>query len=96
MKVLLITSVFAAWTLLWPADAFAQGMGADRPGNSLTHQRQGGQSRPPGGKPGISGADAARIAGKQTGGRVLEVSPRGRGYNVKVYVQGKVRTVYVD
>ena len=97
MKYLMTIAILTVFTTVGSFTAQAQGMGgADRPGNNLTHQRQGGQSKPPGGANGISSNDAARIAGKQTGGRVLEVSPRGRGYNVKVYVEGKVRTVYVD
>lgn len=74
---------------------YAQGMAGDGTKNNLTHQRQGGSSQSGGGG-GISSAEAARIAGSQTGGRVLEVTPRGKGYNVKVYVQGKVRNVFVD
>jgi uncharacterized membrane protein YkoI len=88
--------LIAAALVVGTVAAHAQGMGGDRSSvNNLTHPGQGGSGQQSGAK-GISSSDAARIAGKQTGGRVLEVSPRGKGYNVKVYVQGKVRTVYVD
>ena len=55
-------------------------------------------------RPGVAAHFAARalvraavlVYATVDGGRVLEVTPRGRGYSVKVYVQGKVRNVYVD
>jgi uncharacterized membrane protein YkoI len=86
------TLVFAM-LLMGASTVYAQGNSVDNSRNNLTHKTPPGQSQS---GAGISSAEAARIAGKQTGGRVLEVSPRGRGYNVKVYVQGKVRTVFVD
>ena len=87
---LVIAAVFAASSAV-----FAQGMAANGVSNNLTHKRQGGPAQSVPGN-GISSTEAARIAGNQTGGRVLEVTPRGKGYNVKVYVQGKVRNVFVD
>jgi uncharacterized membrane protein YkoI len=89
MVTLVLTAIVAGSSAV-----YAQGMAADGAKNNLTHQRQGGQSQP--GAAAISSAEAARIAGNQTGGRVLEVTPRSRGYDVKVYVQGKVRNVFVD
>ena len=88
----LLTLVFAVM-LTGASTVSAQGNSADNTRNNLTHKPSAGKSRP---DAGISSAEAARIASNQTGGRVLEVSPRGRGYNVKVCVQGKVRTVFVD
>jgi uncharacterized membrane protein YkoI len=88
----LLTLVFAVM-LTGASNVSAQGNSVDNSRNNLTHKPSSGKSKT---DAGISGAEAARIASNQTGGRVLEVSPRGRGYNVKVYVQGKVRTVFVD
>ncbi len=56
-----------------------------------------------GGKParkqakGFSAADAAEIARKRTGGRVLAVKPTSKGYRVKVLTPaGEVRYVKVN
>lgn len=47
--------------------------------------------------PGISLEQATNIVRRQTGGRVLSAAPAGRGYEVRVLVDGKrVKTVFVD
>jgi hypothetical protein len=47
--------------------------------------------------PGISLEQATSIVRRQTGGRVLSATPAGRGYEVRVLVDGKrVKTVFVD
>ena len=57
---------------------------------------RGGDERDASKGRGISAAQAGEMARRQTGGRVLAVSPRDGGYRVKVLTpQGEVRYVFV-
>ncbi|MEQ1439953.1 PepSY domain-containing protein [Fontimonas sp. SYSU GA230001] len=44
----------------------------------------------------LSPAEAARLAQRRYGGRVLAVEPEGRGYRVKLLRNGEVRSYQVD
>jgi hypothetical protein len=57
---------------------------------------RGGEDRDRSKGQGISAAQAGEMARRQTGGRVLAVSPRDGGYRVKVLTpQGEVRYVII-
>ncbi|MGB5832174.1 MAG: hypothetical protein WBG92_09330 [Thiohalocapsa sp.] len=58
---------------------------------------RGGKDRKSGQGGGLTASEAGKIAQRQTGGRVLAITPRGGGFRVKVLTpKGEVRQVIVS
>jgi hypothetical protein len=81
--------------LLLLASVLALSLSAQTDLAAREHKGRKGNGKPPGKQAGgVSAAEAAAIARKKTGGRVLKVKPGSKGYRVKVLTPtGEVRYI---